>query len=190
MVLFGCIIVIILLIKNGQKCQHWLGADCKYQTANTHCVYLQHAQVNQNTHIHVVCYHARQLLILRNRLERRLDKVLKRSEHDEQLLFTHDDIVQQMTKSQAKQHIFMVLATPVAEVGRDHDYDWAIVEPSSMRSIIQLAGRVWRHRPNKQVLDSNILILNKNIRALQNHHGPVFTKPGFETKNISLQNMT
>lgn len=148
--------------------------------------YLQHAQVNQNTHIHVVCYHARQLLILRNRLERRLDKVLKRSEHDEQLLFTHDDIVQQMTKSQAKQHIFMVLATPVAEVGRDHDYDWAIVEPSSMRSIIQLAGRVWRHRPNKQVLDSNILILNKNIRALQNHHGPVFTKPGFETKKYKL----
>lgn len=35
-----------------------------------------------------------------------------------------------------------MLATAVAEVGRDHDYDWAIVEPSSMRSIIQLAGRV------------------------------------------------
>lgn len=31
--------------------------------------------------------------------------------------------------------------------GRDHDYDWAIVEPSSMRSIIQLAGRIRRHRP-------------------------------------------
>lgn len=148
--------------------------------------YLQYAQVDQNTHIHVACYHARQLLILRNRLEHRLDHILKRNEHDEQLLFTHDDIVQQMAKSQAKQHIFMVLATPVAEVGRDHDYDWAIVEPSSMRSIIQLAGRVWRHRPNKQVLDSNILILNKNIRALQNRHGLVFTKPGFETKKYKL----
>ncbi|OAV21794.1 CRISPR-associated protein, YPO2467 family [Moraxella catarrhalis] len=148
--------------------------------------YLQEAQVDEDTHIHVACYHARQLLILRNRLEYALDKILKRNEHDEQLLFTHDDIVQQMAKSQAKQHIFMVLATPVAEVGRDHDYDWAIVEPSSMRSIIQLAGRVWRHRPNEQVLDSNILILNKNIRALQNHHGLVFTKPGFETKKYKL----
>jgi CRISPR-associated endonuclease/helicase Cas3 len=39
-----------------------------------------------------------------------------------------------------------VLGSPVTEVGRDHDYDWAVVEPSSMRSLIQLAGRVRRHR--------------------------------------------
>ena len=38
-----------------------------------------------------------------------------------------------------------MLGSPVTEVGRDHDYDWAVVEPSSMRSLIQLAGRVRRH---------------------------------------------
>ncbi|WP_114800712.1 type I-F CRISPR-associated helicase Cas3f [Moraxella canis] len=148
--------------------------------------YLQEAQVDEDTHIHVACYHARQLLILRNRLEYALDKILKRSEQDDQLLFTHDEICEQMAKSHAKQHLFMVLATPVAEVGRDHDYDWAIVEPSSMRSIIQLAGRVWRHRPKKQAADANILILNKNIRALQNTNGLIFTKPGFETEKYKL----
>lgn len=45
-----------------------------------------------------------------------------------------------------RDHVVIVMATSVAEVGRDHDYDWAVVEPSSMRSLIQLAGRVRRHR--------------------------------------------
>lgn len=77
----------------------------------------------------------------------------------------------------------MVLATPVAEVGRDHDYDWAIVEPSSMRSIIQLAGRVWRHRPDKVANEPNILLLQYNIRYFKHPNGkrPIFTHPGFET---------
>jgi CRISPR-associated endonuclease/helicase Cas3 len=77
----------------------------------------------------------------------------------------------------------MVLATPVAEVGRDHDYDWAIVEPSSMRSIIQLAGRVWRHRPEKLANEPNILLLQYNIRYFKhpNAQRPIFTHPGFET---------
>lgn len=149
--------------------------------------YLKNAQVDKDTHIHVACYHARQLLVLRNQLEYALDKVLKRNEYDEQAIFGHEEIRQAMAKSPAKHHIFIVLATPVAEVGRDHDYDWAIVEPSSMRSIIQLAGRVWRHRPKKQATNSNILIFNHNIRYLQ-HHGKqlVFTKPGFETQKYKL----
>ena len=74
----------------------------------------------------------------------------------------------------------MVLASPVAEVGRDHDYDWAIVEPSSMRSIIQLAGRVLRHRD--QVPETpNIGLLNKNYKALKGE-SVCFEKPGFEYK--------
>ncbi|WP_438357140.1 hypothetical protein, partial [Burkholderia cenocepacia] len=52
----------------------------------------------------------------------------------------------------------------MTEVGRDHDYDWAIVDPSSMRSIIQLAGRVWRHRPEKIATQANILLLPTNWR--------------------------
>lgn len=148
--------------------------------------YLQNALVDLDTYIHVACYHARQPLILRNQLERSLDKILTRKT-DEQEIFKHDKIYQAMAKSNAKHHIFMVLATPLAEVGRDHDYDWAIIEPSSMRSIIQLAGRVWRHRPKKQALQNNLLILNHNIRYLQQGgQKPVFTRPGFETQNHKL----
>lgn len=149
--------------------------------------HLKNIQINQDTHIHVACYHARQLLVLRNYLECALDKVLKRNGNDEQAIFEHTEIRQAMAQSHAKHHIFIVLATPVAEVGRDHDYDWAIVEPSSMRSIIQLAGRVWRHRPQKCATNSNILIFNHNIRYLRHHANQlVFTQPGFETQNYKL----
>jgi len=69
----------------------------------------------------------------------------------------------------------------VAEVGRDHDYDWAIVEPSSMRSVIQLAGRVLRHRAHVPQCP-NVGLLNQNYRSLINK--PIcFKRPGFEYEN-------
>lgn len=139
-------------------------------------------QLPVDTMIHVACYHAKQLLLLRNALENKLDKILNRSD-DQFNIFDHSEIKQVIAKHPTKNHIFMVLATPVAEVGRDHDYDWAIVEPSSMRSIIQLAGRVWRHRPDKVAKQTNILLLQYNIRYFKRRHAkaPIFTRPGFET---------
>lgn len=144
--------------------------------------------VPDDTHIHIACYHSRQLLVLRNYVEKRLDKILKRTEDEPELMFQHQDIQSALTKSTAKQHLFIVIGSPVTEVGRDHDYDWAIVEPSSMRSIIQLAGRVWRHRPNKTLVnaEANIMLMKHNFRYLTQKNGnavnhAIFTKPGFET---------
>ena len=108
---------------------------------------VEDTSVPSETQLHICCYHARQLLMLRSLLENKLDRILTRAVDSS--LFAHPEISVRINDSSAKHHVFMVLATPVAEVGRDHDYDWAIVEPSSMRSIIQLAGRVWRHRPEK-----------------------------------------
>lgn len=139
-------------------------------------------KVPDDTVIHVACYHAKQLLLLRNALENKLDRILDRSD-SKVGIFAHSEIKQAIANNPNKNHIFMVLATPVAEVGRDHDYDWAIVEPSSMRSIIQLAGRVWRHRPDKVANEPNILLLQYNIRYFKHPNGkrPIFTHPGFET---------
>ena len=144
-----------------------------------------HVQLPADTIIHVTCYHAKQLLLLRNALENKLDRILDRS-NPKISTVDHPEIQHVITNNPAKNHIFMVLATPVAEVGRDHDYDWAIVEPSSMRSIIQLAGRVWRHRPDKVANEPNILLLQYNIRYFKRRHAkaPIFTHPGFETITI------
>jgi CRISPR-associated endonuclease/helicase Cas3 len=70
------------------------------------------------------------------------------------------------------------------EVGRDHDYDWAIAEPSSLRSIIQLAGRIQRHRQAPTSV-ANLVVLNQNIRALKGEQ-VAYCNPGFETPELPL----
>lgn len=160
---------------------------------------LSNTPESETTQYHLCCYHANQVLLLRSRLEKKLDILLKRKPSKTDIfegagLFNHDIINEAIKNYPSKtNHIFIVLATPVAEVGRDHDYDWAIVEPSSMRSIIQLAGRVWRHRPDKTITkDScpNISIMQYNLKALkQSNKGigqAVFTMPGFEQPNFLL----
>lgn len=77
----------------------------------------------------------------------------------------------------------IVIASPIEEVGRDHDFDWAIIEPSSMHSIIQCAGRVNRHRKIKVESDKfNIGLLSQNWKSLDPGERVVFTRPGFEVE--------
>ena len=137
-----------------------------------------------DTRIHLCCYHARQLLLLRSRLENTLDRLLNRSQPEN--LFRQAEIIAATADQPEHNHIFIVLASPVSEVGRDHDYDWAIIEPSSMRAIIQLCGRVWRHRPYKTAEQANVLILGSNLRSLRQPNlllgEATFIYPGFEEK--------
>lgn len=119
-------------------------------------------EVDEDTCIHFCCYHSHQLLALRNELESSLSSVLDRSDNNT-LLVDKPAIYSAINDSAYSKHVFIVLATPIAEVGHNHDYDWAILEPSSMRSIVQLGGRVWRHRPNKVALEANIAIMQYNL---------------------------
>ena len=131
--------------------------------------------------IHLCVYHSRHPLPVRAGIERVLDAVLKR--HRPEAVFSLPGLRQSLDASPEPNQIFVVLATAVAEVGRDHDYDWAIVEPSSMRSIIQLAGRVRRHREGACPLDApNLYLLETNVQHLT-HGGakPAFLRPGFES---------
>ncbi|WP_428615834.1 type I-F CRISPR-associated helicase Cas3f [Pseudoalteromonas sp.] len=134
---------------------------------------------NNDCCIHFCIYHSRYPLAIRSAIENQLDTALKRK--NETNIFDADHPAGRVIYKHAqKHHIFVVLASPVAEVGRDHDYDWAIVEPSSMRSIIQIAGRVLRHR-EKSVTAPNILLLNQNYKALKGND-ICFARPGFEMK--------
>lgn len=137
-----------------------------------------------NHHIHYCVYHSQHPLAVRSAIEQELDSVLAR--HKPEALWQQPIIRQALNKHPEENHIFVVLATPVAEVGRDHDYDWAIAEPSSMRSLIQLAGRVRRHRPPKVPDSPNLSILNGNVRALRGK-SIAYTQPGFESKKFKLR---
>lgn len=127
--------------------------------------------------IHLCVYHSQFPLLMRSAIEHRLDEALNRQSPE--AVFNLADIRQRLDAHPESDHLFIVLGSPVTEVGRDHDYDWAIVEPSSMRSLIQLVGRVRRHR-FEPCHEPNILILNTNLRALEKNDEPAFCKPGFE----------
>lgn len=132
---------------------------------------------DDNTRIHYCVYHSQFPLAVRSHIEGKLDAALKRN--DEEAIWQQEEIKQVIKNYDEKHHIFIVLATSVAEVGRDHDYDWAIAEPSSMRSLIQLAGRIQRHRKQEPKTE-NLYILSRNFKALKNI-SPAYARPGFET---------
>ncbi|MDG9881968.1 type I-F CRISPR-associated helicase Cas3f [Pseudomonas sp. GD04058] len=137
--------------------------------------------------IHLCVYHSRFPLLLRSAIEAQLDRTLDRRDSD--AVFDHTDIRDALRRYPEQEHLFVVLGSPVTEVGRDHDYDWAIVEPSSMRSLIQIAGRVQRHR-NQPCNQANLLILDTNLRHFENRleprrrQDPAFIRPGFEQENV------
>lgn len=147
--------------------------------------YLLNAEWSENIAPRTMAYHSRQVLLLRSEQERHLDTVLKRKEKqgEQPIAFSNEDIRRHLDSTDREHVIFILVATPVEEVGRDHDFDWAIVEPSSYRSIIQLAGRVLRHRHlEKDIAQPNIGLLQYNLKGLRGAK-VAFEKPGFEINN-------
>lgn len=137
----------------------------------------------------VMAYHSRQILLLRSVQEQHLDSVLKRKEKPGQqpAAFSQPHIRQHLDSTTATDVLFILVATPVEEVGRDHDFDWAVIEPSSYRSIIQLAGRLLRHRQLKQPISQpNIAIMQYNLKALRKNGLPAYCRPGYEDKQLYL----
>jgi len=144
-----------------------------------------------NIAVRVMAYHSRQVLLLRHEQEKHLDAVLKRKEkaNEQPAAFGNTVIRQHLDEIREAQPattdvLFILVATPVEEVGRDHDFDWAVIEPSSYRSIIQLAGRVRRHRET-EVKQPNISILQYNWRTIKQGdkaREPRFCWPGYESK--------
>ncbi len=132
---------------------------------------------------HPCVYHSRHPLLMRSSIETLLDSTLLRQ--SDRAVFDHPSVRARLDGFPEPDQVFIVIASPVAEVGRDHDYDWAIVEPSSMRSIIQLAGRIRRHRPGAYDTP-NVFVLNRNLNALQGRR-PAFIRPGFEGYSSQLK---
>ena len=143
----------------------------------------------EDIQVKVMAYHSQQVLLLRHEQEKHLDAVLKRKEQagepqqafSDSVIRQHLDFASQKA-TKIKNIIFILVATPVEEVGRDHDFDWAIIEPSSYRSIVQLAGRVRRHRTEETQLP-NIGLMQYNFKAFQANDKPgekYFIRPGYE----------
>lgn len=150
------------------------------------CVELSHRMIELNgtledTEIYVCPYHSVDLALRRKYKETQLDLALQRKAGWKDTIATNRMVEERVKRSNASNVIFLVVATPVEEVGRDHDFDWAIIEPSSTASIIQTAGRVNRHRLNPLAPgNENIHILRHNRKALMGEM-VAFNRPGMET---------
>jgi CRISPR-associated endonuclease/helicase Cas3 len=138
--------------------------------------------------IHLCVYHSQFPLLIRSNIELQLDQALNRRWPDRsqtEPVFDLPDVRQRIDAYAELDHVFIVLGSPVTEVGRDHDYDWAIVEPSSMRSLIQLAGRIRRHRDG-ECTTPNLLVFDTNFAHFRKPGKPAFCRPGFENIEFPL----
>jgi CRISPR-associated endonuclease/helicase Cas3 len=132
--------------------------------------------------IHLCVYHARFPLVQRSAIEHMLDTTFNRRDAD--AVWRTTWVRSALDRYPERDQLFVVLASPVCEVGRDWDADWALAEPSSMRALIQLAGRVQRHR-RKTPRTANVLVFETNLKHFEQlgSRNPAFIKPGFETKD-------
>lgn len=147
----------------------------------------RHGAPASNVRVHLCVYHAQFPLLARSHIEQQLDAAFDRrttKDGDDQALL-RPAVRALLDTHPEPHHMFVVLASPVCEVGRDWDADWAIAEPSSMRSLIQLAGRVRRHRPGS-VGRTNMAVFQTNLRYFERREAaqPVFCKPGFEMADV------
>ena len=133
-------------------------------------------------HARVACYHSGHFALQRYHIELRLDQFLTRKHGDGMAHILQDPDIRKILRGHSGPDIpLIVVATPVEEIGRDHDFDWAVIEPSSAQSIVQTAGRVNRHRladidptaPNVGILQFNRKHILRKALA--------FTRPGLET---------
>lgn len=154
-------------------------------------IQLAHFLATHLPHAKIACYHANDWLIERHHKEQRLDFLLTRhreprlrktgNEH----LFADAELRQWVAASSSAEIPLIVIATPVEEVGRDHDFDWGVIDASSIQSIVQTAGRINRHRLTP-VSVPNVAILQFNHRYCANSENKkktVFKWPGYEGTN-------
>lgn len=91
--------------------------------------------------------------------------------------------------STSKDLVVLVSTTTLIETGRDFDFDWAVLEPRSVRGEVQAAGRVRRHR--WEVLGPgsppNIIMLSTPLKALDRPTSPAWGRPGIEDCLPSLR---
>jgi CRISPR-associated endonuclease/helicase Cas3 len=159
------------LVKNAQRFALWL---------------MCHAEALESQYgvrIRLNCYTAALDSVTRKSLEHDLGELLLRKNDDWSL---HP--VMRALDKQPQNTLYIVITTPVIEVGRDYDFDWCILEPSSDMSIIQSAGRVLRHRhmacpkyPNVMLMDGSVRGVIKDRGNRSNYYGHL--GPGFQQDN-------
>lgn len=134
----------------------------------------------QDVRLRVLCYHARLPTTVRDLTEHLLDDGLRRGDNALPLA-SHPIVRRSMAGAPPAGLAIVVVCTPILETGRDHDYDWAILDVSEARAVIQGAGRVRRHRPGPAPTTANVVLLDETLRHIQSGQPERYRWPGIQT---------
>lgn len=158
-------------------------ADIAIRLASHHAELL-----TQNVFMKVILYHAGLPLAVRTHIENLLDHWLDRKGSKDP--FLESEFVKEVKNSGCKDGFLVVVATPVEETGRDHDFDWLIKDPSSTRSLGQCVGRVRRHRRTEWTKE-NVGVFQYPLKHFRNEHeeDPAYCWPGFEKTYFGTHDM-
>ncbi len=136
------------------------------------------------------CYHSRQFEVKKSFTERELKTILTRKKGDADFLkqAVIKRAIKEAKKRKVKNIIILVITTPIIETGRDFDFDWAITEPVGHRELIQLSGRVLRHRDIVIGRDRpNIAVLSHSLKLVRSADLlSAYSMPGPEQEDYRL----
>lgn len=168
-------------------------------SSQKYCNYIDQ-NINDKNHLYYwINYHSNFLSVERFFIENFLDSNMKRKGsnilHDPKgsNIFKTDyfkNIINEAKLKSIQDVTLIISTTNIIEVGRDHDYDWAIIEPSSIKSIVQAIGRVKRHRDiniiNKDESYKNIYIFSNFIKEVDENidYSKMMSFPGIQTDKI------
>lgn len=115
----------------------------------------------------MVCYHAKHPRLVLGLMDQKLNRLNNRKTgSDWQQLPELQDALREAKQAGKAQLLMIVVTTTLQETGRDHDYDWAVLEPRSTRGEVQAAGRIRRHRHCLEAWPHvNVLLLSQPLRA-------------------------
>ncbi|MCY4304594.1 MAG: CRISPR-associated endonuclease Cas3'' [Aestuariivita sp.] len=137
-----------------------------------------------------LCLHSQFPRLNREYIQERLKNALTRSGENPnqklEILCNEEKLFERARSLDVREIEIVLITSPVIETGNDLDFDWAILDPISTRSIIQSSGRVNRHRVSP-VSDPNILILGKSLVPMETGR---LSMPGVETKPHPDTNVT
>ncbi|MFC4700970.1 DEAD/DEAH box helicase [Glaciecola siphonariae] len=144
---------------------------------------------NEDTLIKFACYHSKHFDAHKSYQEFVFSQLLKRKD-DKDLVNTETwkTIEKQAKAKGAKKIVFILLASPIVDTGRDFDFDFAISEFRDHRGLVQTCGRVLRHRAIRDVkhrqlgaFNPNIWMLDRSLRSYEpNSNMPPYSGPGFQ----------
>jgi len=143
---------------------------------------------DDDCYVEVICYHAKTTGFERYHHEYHLNHLMKRGEDGlpkgcpRDVEAARQAFLDRARAAGATRATLVVSTTSIIEVGRDHDYDWCILEPTSLASYLQSIGRVLRHRKSARVSAAtpNILVLESPSSVLRKQAN-LWAFPGIES---------